>query len=91
MSQLKHYRKDGIDFTKDDGGRIISATHSGREIKLGQKVHSNGRYMVTDGILGIVIVIHEPGEKGLTSNIFEVWFEGASHPTLMKTKDLRIE
>lgn len=90
MSRLTHYRKDGIEYTKDDGGRIILAVHSGREIKLGQKVHSNGRFMIPDGVLGIVVCIHEPGENGLTSNIFDVWFEGASSTTLMKTKDLRI-
>lgn len=90
MSQLTHYRKNSFDLTKEDGGRIISATYSGREIKVGQKVYSNGRILVPDGTMGIVVGILEPGD-GLTSNIFAVWFEGETNTTLMKTKDLRFE
>lgn len=90
MSRLTHYRKNSFDLTKDDGGRIISAEHSGREVKLGQKVFSNGRIFVPDGTIGIVVKIHEPGD-GLTSNIFDVWFEGSLDSSLMKTKDLRFD
>lgn len=90
MSLLTHYRKNSFDLTKEDGGRIISAVYSGREVKLGQKVCSNGRIFVPDGTMGIVVCIREPGD-GLTSNIFEVWFEGEPSATLMKTKDLRFE
>ena len=90
MSRLTHYRKNSFDLTKNDGGHIISAVFSGREIKLGQKVHSNGRIFVPDGTMGIVVEIHEPGGD-LTSNIFDVWFEGEPGPSLMKTKDLRFD
>lgn len=90
MSRLTHYRKNSFDLTKNDGGRIISAIYSGREIKLGQKVCSNGRILVADCTVGIVIGIHEPGGD-LTSNIFEVWFEGEPSAVLMKTKDLKFD
>lgn len=86
MSRLTHYRKNSFDLTKEDSGRIISAEHSGREVKLGQKVFSNGRIFVPDGTIGIVVKIHEPGD-GLTSNIFDVWFEGSLDSFLMKMKD----
>lgn len=90
MSRLTHYQKCSFGLIKNDGGQIVSATYSGREIKLGQKVRSNGRILVPNGTVGIVVRIHEPGD-GLTSNIFEVWFEGEPSATLMKTKDLNFD
>ncbi|MBI5150952.1 MAG: hypothetical protein HZA34_00040 [Candidatus Pacebacteria bacterium] len=90
MLQLTHYQKGSFSFVKNDGGQIVSAVYSGKEIKLGQKVYSNGRIFVPAGTIGIVVEIHEPGD-GLTSNIFDVWFEGEPSATLMKTKDLRFE
>lgn len=90
MSQLIHYQMGSFGFVKNDGGQIVSAVYSGREIKLGQKIVSNGRIFVSDGTVGIVVRIHEPGD-GLTSNIFEIWFEGQHGSSMMKTKDIRFE
>ena len=96
MSQTTKFQKNGFEITKDDGGRIISVIENAdcavaREIKLGQKVYSNGRLLIPDGIFGIVVGLHEPYHNSRTTNIFEVWFEGDSHTTFMKTKDLMFE
>lgn len=87
------FRKNGFEITKDYGDRIISVVCGingfGREVKLGQRVYSNGRILVPEGVLGIIVKINEPDCEGRTTNIFDVWFEDHDHTTSMKIKDLK--
>jgi hypothetical protein len=67
---------------------ITSGSRFGPKISLGQLVRSSGRFFATKGTIGIVVGIRAPYTEGLTSNVFEVWFEGSRRPEMMKFKDL---
>ena len=73
------------------GGRIIAIKQILREIKLGQRVYSNGNFAASTGTLGLVVAITPPFKNGRTTDIIQVWFEGDSSPSDMKFTDLRTQ
>ncbi len=66
----------------------IKIIASNLEVKLGQRVYSNGRFWAPKGTLGIVVGIGVPFENALTTDIIVVHFEGDYCPVHMKFRDL---
>ncbi len=97
---LEKFDKDGFLFEREQSvlngsprgqGLLVAVSNCGRRIELGQLVVSNGRFSVPRGRRGIVIRINLLYEKGRTSDILEVHFEGDHYPSIMKLKDLEFE
>lgn len=86
----EEYHAHGMDITKKLG-RIVSVKSNDREVKIGQRVFSNGRYpeFAKEGVSGIVVKLHEPHTDGRTTDVINVWFEGNSRDNAMKFKDLQ--
>lgn len=86
------FEKWGYIFTTFDenGGPILSVKHGQVEIKLGQRVYSNGRIWYPAGTLGLVVNIRLPFERGRSYDILDVFFEGDSTSAHMKFKDLQL-
>lgn len=82
---------DGYHLTRLASGGVITSIAvivSGLEVKLGQRVYSNGGFGPSKGTLGIVVEIETPYENGRTADVIAAHFEGDSVSTHMKFKDL---
>jgi len=71
-----------------NAGQITSIKFYSLELKLGQRVYSNGRFGPPKGTLGIVVKIGIPYEDGRTNDVIVVHFEGESSSIHMKFRDL---
>ncbi len=101
---LQKFEKDGLLFEheqsmyngKPEGeGQIVAVSIAGvtprYRIGLGQLVFANGRYLVENGRLGIVVKIFLSFEEGRTTDILDVHFEGLRNACRIKFKDLDLE
>lgn len=84
---------DEYRLTRLAGGGVITSivmTTQDLEVKLGQRVCSNGRFGALKGTLGIIVEIKVPRENGRTTDVIVVRFEGARSPTHMKFHELNL-
>jgi hypothetical protein len=90
FKEYEEYHAHGMDITKKLD-RIISIKKGDREVKIGQRVVSNGRYpeFAKEGVSGIVTKLDEPHTDGRTTDVINVWFEGNAYPHYMKFRDLQ--
>ncbi len=91
--QFEFLEVDGYRLTRIGGGGVITSVAvivSGLEVKLGQRVYSNGQFGVPKGTLGLVVEIKAPRENGRTSDVVVVHFEGGCSPTHMKFHELNL-
>lgn len=87
------FQQDGYIFTTpgENNCKILSVKLGEKEIKLGQRVYSNGAFATPAGTMGLVVGIEFPHQWGRSSNIIRVWFEGYDMPDNMKFKELLLE
>lgn len=90
VKEYEEYHAHGMDITKKLD-RIILIRSGDHEVKIGQRVVSNGRYpeFAKEGVSGIVTKLDEPHTDGRTTDVINVWFEGNAYPHYMKFRDLQ--
>lgn len=89
---MKKKEKYGFIMEIDDNDNITAINFNngvGPNIAVGQKVISNGRWLVPAEVEGTVIKIYEPFNNGRTDDIISVKFSSLKYPLDMKQKDLK--
>jgi hypothetical protein len=63
-----------------------------RSVELGQFVTTTDKvpaYMANEGVRGVIVGIGYPYQEGRSSNIFDVWLEGAHSARQMKIGEFK--